>query len=215
MHLDTRCYLARFLACAAIPLFSAHVAFARDYYIAKTGSDTNPGTLDQPFLTIQRAANVMVAGDTAYIRAGVYRETVRPANSGVPGGPITFQPYNGESVTVSGADVIASNSWSIHSGNIYKTILNWDLGEGANQIFLDGQMMTEARWPNTTLDVPRPTVALTGGGSYIDEASGVATVPLRVSSWVNSMPLQSGFSTTPLRPYISGLRKATARRCIW
>src|SRR4051812_40928693 len=158
-----RYLITRLLPCALIAALSTHTVFARDYYVAKTGADSNPGTLAQPFLTIQRAANVMTAGDTVYIRTGVYREIVRPANSGVPGAPITFQPYNDEAVTVSGADQIAANSWAIHSGNIYKTVLNWDMGEGANQIFLDGQMMTEARWPNTSLDVSHPTLALTGG----------------------------------------------------
>jgi hypothetical protein len=150
-------------------------AFAREYYVAKTGSDTNPGTLDQPFLTIQRAASVMVAGDTVYIRTGTYRETVRPANSGAPGAPITFQPYNGETVTISGADVIASNAWTVSSGSIYKTPLSFDLGDGANQVFLDGQMMIEAQWPNTTLDISHPLTAQVGDGSYVDGGAGLST----------------------------------------
>ena len=33
------------------------------------------------------------------------------------------------------------------------------LGFGNNQVFVDGQMMIEARWPNTTLDVTRPRKA--------------------------------------------------------
>ena len=95
----------------------------------------------------------MVAGDTAYIRAGVYRETVVPANSGTQSAPITFTAYNGEAVTVSGADVIPANSWIPYSGNIYLAPMSWDLGNSANQVFVDGQMMIEAQWPNTTLDV--------------------------------------------------------------
>jgi hypothetical protein len=47
-------------------------SFARDYYVATTGSDTNSGTIDQPFATLQRGANVAVAGDTVYVRGGVY-----------------------------------------------------------------------------------------------------------------------------------------------
>ena len=143
-------------------------AFARNYYVATNGSDSNSGTLDQPFQTIQKAAAVMVAGDTAYVRAGIYRETVTPARSGTQMSPITFQPYNGESVTVSGADVISSTSWTLSSGNIYQAPMAWNLGEGNNQIFLDGKMMIEARWPNTTLDVSNPTVAHTASGSYVD-----------------------------------------------
>jgi hypothetical protein len=117
----------------------------------------------------------MVAGDTAYIRAGVYRETVTPAHSGTQSAPIAYMPYNGESVTVSGADAIPASSWVLSSGKIYKAPMSWDLGNGANQIFLDGQMMIEAQWPNTTLDVSHPTVALTSGGSYVDGGTSFST----------------------------------------
>lgn len=44
------------------------------YYVAKSGSDRNPGTKNCPFLTIQRAADVAVAGDTVIVHEGVYRE---------------------------------------------------------------------------------------------------------------------------------------------
>ena len=44
--------------------------------MATNGNDTNPGTLDQPWKTIQKAANTMVAGDTVNIRNGTYREEV-------------------------------------------------------------------------------------------------------------------------------------------
>lgn len=167
--------VSRVIACAAVVLSWSPCALARDYYVSTTGRDADPGTIVQPFLTIQKAAAVMVAGDRAYIRAGVYRESVRPVNSGAMGAPITFQPYNGESVTVSGADVIPTTSWAQFSGTIYKAPVAWDLGEGANQFFLDGKMMSEARWPNTTLDVSHPTVALAGGGSYVDGAPGLST----------------------------------------
>ena len=46
------------------------------YYVATNGNDANPGTLDQPWKTIQKAANTMVAGDTVNIRNGTYREEV-------------------------------------------------------------------------------------------------------------------------------------------
>lgn len=43
--------------------------------------------------------------------------------------------------------------------------MNWDLGQGKNQIFVDGQTMTEARWPNTGTDLSNPTWAVASGGS--------------------------------------------------
>jgi hypothetical protein len=41
------------------------VLAAESYYVAKNGVDTNPGTLQQPWLTIQHAANVATPGSTA------------------------------------------------------------------------------------------------------------------------------------------------------
>ncbi len=158
------------LAIAALSL-----AHAADYYVSPTGIDTALGTLDQPFQTIQKAADVAVAGDIVYIRAGVYRETVTPKNSGGPNAPITFMPYNGERVTISGADLIDPTTWSVYNGNIYQAPMNWDLGDEANQVFLDGQMMVEARWPNTTLDLSNPTTALTTRGSFVDGGTGLST----------------------------------------
>ncbi len=157
-----------------VGLLGPSPALAADYYVSPSGSDSSPGTLSQPFLTIQKAASVMAAGDTAFIRAGIYRETVTPANSGTQNAPITYMPYNGESVTVSGADVIPASSWTLSSGSIYKAPMSWDLGNGANQVFLDGQMMIEAQWPNTTLDFSHPTVATASGGSYTNSGPGGA-----------------------------------------
>lgn len=42
------------------------------YYVSPTGKDTNAGTISAPFLTIQKAQSVVVAGDIVYIRGGVY-----------------------------------------------------------------------------------------------------------------------------------------------
>ena len=127
------------------------------YYVATDGSDTNAGSLDNPFRTIQRAASLVNPGDTVLIRGGTYRETVRPASSGSSAAPIVFKPYNNETVTVSGADVLTN--WSSHSGSVYKARQAWDLGDGDNQVFVDGRMMNEARWPNTSLDLSHPTKA--------------------------------------------------------
>ena len=66
------------------------------------------------------------------------------AHSGTSSAPITFQPYRSEQVTVTGLDVVNSG-WSPYSGSIYST----SLSGGASQLFVNGQMMTEARWPDT------------------------------------------------------------------
>ena len=134
------------------------MAFGADYYVATYGSDSNSGrSLLSPFRTIQAAASVMVAGDVCHIREGTYRETLTPANSGSPGNPIVFKPYNQEKVVISGADLVTN--WSVHEGQVYRAPMGWDLGEGFNQVFVNGTMMHQARWPNTGDDLLSPNLA--------------------------------------------------------
>ena len=76
------------------------------YYVATTGDDDNPGTIDLPWQTVQKAANILVAGDTVYIRAGTYPEQVIPQNSGSAGQHITYAAYPGETATLDGSGII-------------------------------------------------------------------------------------------------------------
>ena len=144
-------------AAAASPEALESRTLLSTYYVATNGSDAAEGSLGAPFRTIQQAAQRAEPGDTVLVRGGVYRETVTPARSGTSSARITYKPYNGERVTVSGADRVGG--WSAHGGSVYKAPQNWDLGLGRNQVFVDGKMMIEARWPNTTLDVSRPRKA--------------------------------------------------------
>jgi hypothetical protein len=59
--------------------------FARAYYVDNRdprAADSNPGTSDLPFLTIDKAARVLEPGERAVIREGVYRERIDPARGG-------------------------------------------------------------------------------------------------------------------------------------
>jgi len=128
------------------------------YYVAPEGSDVNDGkSVGRPFRSIAAAATVMLPGDTCYLRAGVYRETLVPAASGTEAKPITFTAYNGEHVTISAADLV--EGWSAYSNSIYVAGINWDLGAGFNQLFVNGVMVNEARWPNTGTDLLNSTLA--------------------------------------------------------
>ena len=77
---------------------------AADYYVSTKGSDTNPGTLAQPWRTIQKAADSLSPGDTAYVRKGRYRERVTLKVSGTaPDQWIALQAYPGEKPVIDGA----------------------------------------------------------------------------------------------------------------
>jgi uncharacterized repeat protein (TIGR02059 family) len=47
---------------------------ATTYYVSTTGSDSNPGTLSQPWATWQKGFNSISAGDILYIRGGTYTQ---------------------------------------------------------------------------------------------------------------------------------------------
>jgi hypothetical protein len=84
-------------------LLFASRAFGAVYYVDLAGFDSNPGTQDQPWRTIQKAGDAMVAGDTVMVQSGVYPERVKPKTSGQQGAHITFKAQG--SVTNWGFDV--------------------------------------------------------------------------------------------------------------
>ena len=73
------------------------------WFVSPTGNNNNPGSIEQPFKTINKCANMAEPGDTCLIREGVYSEWVQPKNSGNENAPITFEAYNEEQVIISGA----------------------------------------------------------------------------------------------------------------
>ena len=57
-------------------MFCISPASGATYYVATTGNDTTgDGSFSLPWKTIGKAASVMVAGDTTYIRGGTYNVT--------------------------------------------------------------------------------------------------------------------------------------------
>jgi hypothetical protein len=128
---------------ACIDTLEARTFFSTTYFVSPNGNDSAAGNLSQPYRTIQQAANVANTGDTVEIEGGTYRETVRPAHSGV-----TFTNYNGQSVTVSGANLVTG--FTSVGNSIYQAQSSVNLGGNNNQVFVDGQMVTEARWPANT-----------------------------------------------------------------
>ena len=77
----------------------------RIFYVATDGDDSNPGTIERPWKTIQKAAEALQAGDTVYIRAGTYHERVIPKNSGSENCYITYMAYPGEDVIIDGSGI--------------------------------------------------------------------------------------------------------------
>jgi hypothetical protein len=86
-------------------------ARARTYVVdqaALGAADTNTGTEDNPFKTVQHAADVVTPGDTVFVMAGKYTERVTIRTSGGEGQPITLQAMPSRSASVGGFDLQAS-----------------------------------------------------------------------------------------------------------
>jgi len=64
----------------------------RYLYVSTTGNDANDGSIDNPFLTINKAAEVAIAGDVVVVKSGTYMPTskITPANSGTSTNPIVY-----------------------------------------------------------------------------------------------------------------------------
>jgi hypothetical protein len=75
------------------------------YYLSSQGNDSNPGTLDAPWQTIQKAADTLTAGESVYIRAGRYPEHVILQHSGETGREITYAAYPGEEAIIDGENI--------------------------------------------------------------------------------------------------------------
>ena len=101
-------------AAATISLLAQPPAGAT-YYVAKSGADSNPGTKASPFLTIQHAADVAVAGDTVLVEGGVYNELVAPPHSGsAVNGYITFSAAPGQTATIDGSGLkVPGGQWGL------------------------------------------------------------------------------------------------------
>ena len=113
-----------------------------NYYVSKSGSDSNIGSEFYPFRTLTKALNSFDAsGGNCFIKQGTYHESVNIDGKN----NITIRPYNSDVVILDGTIEISS-SWTQSSANasIYETTLSQDIW----QLFIDDKQQVMARWPN-------------------------------------------------------------------
>lgn len=112
----------RFVFTLALALL-ALPAGATTWYVANGGSDADPGTLAQPWATLQHAADTVQPGDTIVVRGGTYAGVqFDDAASGTPGHPTVLKAYPSESpqITSDGGQDAGINlegvSWFVVDG---------------------------------------------------------------------------------------------------
>jgi len=133
-----------------------------DLYVAPTGSDSNPGTQEEPFRTIMRAAQVVTPGTTVHVAPGIYGGSFKTMVSGTAEARIIFQstekwgakivpPLNSSSSTawhnrgnyvdiigfeVDGSQYQGGTKWlsGIYSGGSYTSVRNNHVHHIANDV---------------------------------------------------------------------------------
>jgi len=102
-------------------LLFASGASATTYYVSELfGNNSNNGTSEAaPFATIQKAVDVMVAGDIVVVDFGTYNESVVIAKSGTSAKPIVVKAKEKGQAEVNAGAVKALPTFKLHKDNIY------------------------------------------------------------------------------------------------
>ena len=141
-------------------LLCAPAAHAAEFHVAPTGNDSNPGTADKPFATLQRARDAIRALKakgplaepvTVNVAAGDYALAeplvLTPDDSGSAQAPVTYQSAGGRAV-LSGGRKIAG--WRQAENGLWTTQVP-EVAAGKwyfEQLFVNGRRATRARTPN-------------------------------------------------------------------
>ena len=97
------------------------------YCVSPAGNDIGPGTVTQPWRTIQRAAGEVLPGDTVVVKAGTYAG-FRVTDDGTAAAPITFRAEPGvvintrnnitpDGINLEGADHVIIDGFRVENAN--------------------------------------------------------------------------------------------------
>ncbi len=79
--------------------------FARSFYVSVHGNDKHTGSVDAPWKSLSQAADTAAAGDTVYLREGVYRQRLEPHKAGTAQASVVFASFPGEKAVLDGAEL--------------------------------------------------------------------------------------------------------------
>jgi hypothetical protein len=132
-----------------------------EFYVSPSGNDSDPGTSDRPFATLDRAKNAVCAFKihktemevTVFIREGTYylEEPLvfAPEDSGSKEHPVTYVSYPGEKPVISGGRRLEC-IWRPYRDGIMMCELSEIRKAGItfDQLFINGKRQVRARYPN-------------------------------------------------------------------
>ena len=224
--------------CALLILFGTVTAQGATYYVATTGSDSNPGTSDRPWRNPQRCTTSPIkAGDTCIVRSGtytdtdgngavvwVYNRTTTP--SGTASGPITIK-----SEKPLGAVIAVSSRNGLNTGfyvdKPYYVIEGFNISGGSNSgssatyhgIYLTSSADGAVVRANSIHHIGRAVCSNSDNGFpgvFVKGTSSVLIERNRIYSIGRRRNGESGCSTTRYQHdhgiYVTGASNVTVRR---
>ena len=152
-------------------------AFGQPYYVAPAGQDTNPGTREKPFASLQRARQaIRHEPGVVFLRGGTYYLSeplvFTARDSGTPATPVVFQAYENERPVISGGVRLEKLDWRPYRDGIFQTKVPEDLA--TEEIFINGERQILARYPNFNPAAP-----------YFDGFAADAISPERAARWAD------------------------------
>lgn len=131
-----RIFFCLLLISTAAPLFA-------QTYVAMDGSDTNPGTFDQPFATIAKAISVAVPNDTIFVRGGSYASnttlSINSSKSGTDSTRYYLFAYRDERPLLDFSSMPMGSKGIALNNASYWTLYGFDVkGAGDNGLDING-----------------------------------------------------------------------------
>lgn len=108
-------------------------AIATTYYVSPTGNDSNSGSSNYPFKTIQKAADIVNPGDTVIVKDGVYTDTngdnfiINLNRGGSSSAWITFKAENKWGAKLNGQSNTTGYGWNFASNAKYVRVEDFEI----------------------------------------------------------------------------------------
>lgn len=100
------------------------------YYVSANAEPAGDGTKENPFASIQTAADIAKAGDEVIVAPGIYREAVNPRNGGTAENRIVYRCEEKGKAVITGAESVTE--WEPVGSGVWKTIVPNRLFGGYN-----------------------------------------------------------------------------------
>jgi alpha-N-arabinofuranosidase len=127
--------------------WSDKTVYTRTYYVdqhSPGASDNNEGSETKPFLTINKAAQVVRAGEKVVVKSGVYREMVQPRFGGDgPDKMISYEAAPDSEVIVKGSRIVETKWIESKKDGVLSSAKFWTIPLSDDYFELDNPFMVE------------------------------------------------------------------------